>query len=120
MTIAREPKPFNTRRLQIFELNFFMLLEYGAVFDGVCFTDAETCRQYSFEQAVELFNSREDKDLSDFACSEVKLRYSKKKKKIICTSHLVKLCEPFVEAAAADGVEPIDLLKASLRTLRLR
>ena len=114
-------KPINTRRLQIFELNRFMIDEYGAVFDGVAFTaiSAGSIQQYSFHQAVQLFNEYENKSVLGLICKDVKLHYCKKKKKILARSHLVHFDESFKEMLVED-VDYEEMLKATLNVARLR
>lgn len=116
---VRAEKHVNTRRLQIFELNTFMLEEHQAIFDGVGFTSPVYEVQYSFAQAVELFNTRENK-FDGALCDKVKLRYCKKQKRIICTSHLIKLVDEFVAEAGRNDEVPFEAVKGLLRTFRLR
>lgn len=111
---------YNTRRLQIFELNHFMGNVHDAVFDGVCFTSPSTGAQYSFNHAVELFNDREDKDAGEYLCFSLKLRYSKHHKKILCTSHMIKTTGDLKELAESVGVEPVRLLIETMNLHRLR
>lgn len=114
-----EFKQMNTRRLQIFELGNYMVLEHGAIFDGVGFTNVNNGDQFSFEQAVKLFNER-DLDYTEGLIERVKLRYSKRDKKIICTNHDVKLVPEFAEVCADDGVATDKALKAVMNRFRLR
>ncbi len=112
-------KIFNTRRLQIFELNNFMLNNYSAVFDGVGYTGTEFMQQWSFAQAVKLFNER-DLDEGGHMIQRVKLRYCKKSKAIICTNHLVRLTQGWEELAEEEGAEPFAILYEVLKGFRLR
>lgn len=115
-------KVLNTRRLQIFELNHFMADEYAAIFDGVAFTSLEggQVTQYSFAQAVKLFNEYEGKEDIGLMCKEVKLHLCKKKKKIICTNHLVRLPEDVVDFVQQDGGKVEDFLRTMMNVIRLR
>lgn len=115
-----QERPVNTRRLQVFELNHFMLHGYGALFDGVGFTNIQTGTQYSFNQAVELFNDRPEKGEDGYVLDRVKLRYIKKTKSITCTSHWVKPVDEFHEKCEDDGVPVFSALQTIMKTLRLR
>lgn len=113
-------KVLNTRRLQIFELNTFMLNELHAVYDGVGFTDVEFGTQYSFDHAVKLFNEREDKDLDDYMLDRVKLRYNKRQKRIVCLNNFVKASSSLVSECEQLETEPLDVIVQVMNTLRLR
>lgn len=113
-------KVLNTRRLQIFELNAFMLNELHAVYDGVGFTDVEFGTQYSFDHAVKLFNEREDKDLDDYMLDRVKLRYNKRQKRIVCLNNFVKASSSLAAECEELGTEPLDVIVQVMNTLRLR
>lgn len=119
-TVKSVEHPINTRRLQIFELNHFMINEFHAIFDGVCFTDVEFNTQYSFDHAVKLFNEREDKDIGDYVVDTVKLRYCKGSKKILCTNHWIKIATGFSDTCAEEGIDPFPAVLAVMNTLRLR
>lgn len=113
-------RPVNTRRLQVFELNRFMINELHAVFDGVGFTDVEFNTQYSFDHAVKLFNERDDKDFGDYVVDTLKLRYCKGSKKILCTNHWIKVSKSFSDDCAEEGLEPFKAVLAVMNALRLR
>ncbi len=113
-------KVFNTRRLQMFELCSFMNNEHEAVFDGVGFTAADSYQQYSFAQAVEMFNSRELGDMDEYLIERVKLRYCKRKKSILCTNHLIKLTQGITELCEEYGEDPSAPLYEIMKSLRLR
>ncbi len=113
-------KIFNTRRLQIFELNHFMINELNAVFDGVGFTDVEFNTQYSFNHAVKLFNDRDDKEFGRYIVDTLKLRYCKGSKKILCTNHWIKVSKSFSEGCAEEGVETFSGVLAVMNAVRLR
>lgn len=117
---GKAPRPVNTRRLQTLELNHFMATEHSAIFDGVGFTNIEFGSQFTFNQAVELFNNREDKADGPYLLDRVKLRYSKKDKAILCTNHWVKTVESFKEMCAEDGVDSFQTLYQTMKTFRLR
>lgn len=118
--VVMSDKVINTRRLQIFELNHFMLNEFGAIFDGVGFTNAEYGDQYSFAQAVELFNTREDKDSGVYVLHSVKVFLDKRAKKIKCHDNKVMLSKSIVDEASGTPLAPWELVDAMTRTLRLR
>lgn len=113
-------RPVNTRRLQIFELNLFMLNELHAIYDGVGFTDMEFGVQYSFNHAVKLFNEREDKDFGEKIVDTLKLRYCKHSKKILCTSHWIKATKGFEEACKEMEVPVFEGVLAVMNQYRLR
>lgn len=112
-------KIFNTRRIQIFELNNFMVNNFTAIFDGVGYTATKFLQQWTFEQAVELFNNR-DLNGDDHLIKRVKLRYCKKSKAIICTSHLVCFTQGVLDCAEEDGIEPSEIFYEVLKVFRLR
>lgn len=113
-------KVINTRRLQFAELVIFMNEEHGAVYDGVGFTNPFDETQYAFNAAVVLFNTRKDKDIDPLILDSIKLRYCKKQKRVICTSHLVKPTKNFVEDAVAEGANPFDAVYEIMKRSRLR
>ncbi|QFP93811.1 hypothetical protein [Pectobacterium phage Wc4-1] len=132
----RKAPTFNTRRIQMFELGVFMLESYGALFDGVCYTNSNNNQQWSFKSAVELFNSRELDEDDQYICKKVNLTYAKKRRAVLCTNPLIKLTDAFKQSVSEEyqdtfevpeGLddyvlqpEPIDVVKALLKRLRLR
>lgn len=111
-------KTINTRRLQIFSLFTYMLNEHSALFDGVCFTSPDTGKHFTFSQAVDAFNNRSyrDEDIIEY----VKLRYSKKKKAIICTNNFVKFTQVFKDSCEEHGADLVASLESFLKKARLR
>ncbi len=111
-------KIINTRRLQIFTLNFFMFSEFQCVFDGTGFSGGGY--YFTFAEAVKLYNGFEEKEEYGYFIKTLKLRYSKKNKEITCYSFMVSFTDSFKEECAQKGAEPEQAMLEILRSGRLR
>lgn len=83
-------KLINTFRLQMIELNLFMM-ERGFVPNGTGFQCMERPEYVSFNKAVDMFNTTES--IQGQTLANVKLKYAKRQKRVICQSFQVKLAD---------------------------
>lgn len=84
-------KLLNTARAQMVELSTFMALHHNAFFAGTGFYGMG--KYTSFHEAVKLFNTRDQSQDYGASIAKVKLSYSKRKHKIICTDHQIALSD---------------------------